>query len=141
MVARERVSLDPSACFSCRSSNWFTGCSGRFHFFQLEMMGTEEAIYSIFLRYMYYQNTNLGTARHLYVVCIYGAICLPIQKYFSPDRAVFSPKNKILILFYAVSRFMQKNSRFRGKIARYNVLKIKFVDISHHRYKLRRDIE
>ncbi len=82
-----------------------------------------------------------GSARHLHVVCIYGAICLQIQKYFSPDRAVFSPKNKILILFYAVSRFMQKMSSFRGKIARYDVLKIKFVDISHHRYKLRRDIE
>ncbi len=49
-----------------------------------------------------------GSARHLYVVCIYGAICLQIQKYFPPDRAVFSPKNKILILFYVVSRFMQK---------------------------------
>jgi hypothetical protein len=83
----------------------------------------------------------LGSARHLYVVCIYGAICLQIQKYFSPDRAVFSQKNEILILFYVVSRFMQKNSIFHGKIARYDVLKIKFVDISHRRYKLRRDIE
>jgi hypothetical protein len=36
---------------------------------------------------------------------------------------------------------LQKNSIFHGKTARYDVLKIKFVDISHHRYKLRRDIE
>jgi hypothetical protein len=36
---------------------------------------------------------------------------------------------------------MQKNLRFHGEIARYDVLKIKFVDISHRRYKLRRDIE
>jgi hypothetical protein len=34
-----------------------------------------------------------------------------------------------------------KISRFHGKEARYDVLKIKFVDISHCRYKLRRDIE
>jgi hypothetical protein len=66
-----------------------------------------------------------GSARHLYVVCI----------------VVFSPKYLILILFYVVSIFMPKNSRFHGKIARYDVLKIKFVDISHRRYKLRRDIE
>ncbi len=85
--------------------------------------------------------TERGSARHLYVVCIYGAICLQIQKYFSPDRAVFSPKNKIMILFYVVSRFKQKFSIFRGKIARYEILKIKFVDISLRRYKLRRDIE
>ncbi len=86
-------------------------------------------------------NTERGSARHLYVVCVYGAICLQIQKYFSPDPAVLSQKNKILILFYVVSRFMQKFSLFHGKIARYDVLKIKFVDISHRRYKLHRDIE
>jgi hypothetical protein len=40
-----------------------------------------------------------------------------------------------------VSRFMRKNWRFRDKIVRYDALKIKFVDISHRRYKLRRDIE
>jgi hypothetical protein len=40
-----------------------------------------------------------------------------------------------------VSRFMQKISRFHGEIARYDVIKIQFVDISHRRYKLRRDIE
>ncbi len=81
------------------------------------------------------------SARHLYVVCIYGAICLQIQKYFSPDPTIFSQKSKILILLYVVSKLKQKNSRFRGKTARYYVLKFKFVDISHHRYKLRRDIE
>jgi hypothetical protein len=81
-----------------------------------------------------------GSARYLYVVCIYGAICLKIQKYFSPDRAVFSLKYLILILFYVVSRFMQKNSRFHGKIARYDVLKMKIVDISHRRYKPKKDI-
>jgi hypothetical protein len=86
-------------------------------------------------------NSLSGSARHLYVVCIYGAICLQIQNYFPLDPAVFSPKNVILILFYVVSRFMKKNWRFRGKIVRYDALKIKFVDISHRRYKLRRDIE
>jgi hypothetical protein len=58
---------------------------------------------------------QMGSARHLYVVCFYGAICLQIQKYFPPDRAVFSPKNKILILFYVVSRFMQKTQDFMAK--------------------------
>ncbi len=83
----------------------------------------------------------MGSARHLYVVYIYGAICLQIQKYFPPDRAVFLPKKVILILWYVVSRFMKKISRFHGKIARRDVLKIKFVDISHRGYKLRRNIE
>jgi hypothetical protein len=64
-------------------------------------------------------------------------ICLQIQKYFPPDPAIFSPKNKIFILLYIVSRFMQNISIFHGKTARYDVLKIKFEDISHHRYKLR----
>jgi hypothetical protein len=58
-----------------------------------------------------------GSARHLYVVCIYGAICLQIQKCFPPDRAVFSPKNVILIRLYVVSRFMKKKSRYHGKVA------------------------
>ncbi len=49
-----------------------------------------------------------GSARHLYVVCVYGTICLQIQNYFPPDPAVFSPKNVILILFYGESRFMKK---------------------------------
>ncbi len=31
-------------------------------------------------------------------------------------------------------------SIYHGKTARYDVLKIKFVDISHHRYKLRIEI-
>jgi hypothetical protein len=62
-------------------------------------------------------------------------------KIFFSRSCCFSPKNKILILFYVVSRFMQKFSIFHGKIARYDVLKIKFLDISHRRYKLRRDIE
>ncbi len=83
----------------------------------------------------------MGSARHLYVVCIYGAICLQIQKYFPPVTAIFSPKNKILILLYIVYRCMQKIAIFHGKTGRYDVLKIKFVDISHHRYKLRRNIE
>jgi hypothetical protein len=82
-----------------------------------------------------------GSARHLYVVCIYGAICLQIQKYFPPDPAIFPPKNKIFILLYIVYRFIQNISIFHGITARYDVLKIKFVDISHHRYKLRTKIE
>ncbi len=36
---------------------------------------------------------------------------------------------------------MQKISIFHGKTGRNDVLEIKFVDISHHRYKIRRDIE
>ncbi len=36
-----------------------------------------------------------------------------------------------------MSKLMQKNSRFNGKTGRYYDLKIKFEDISHHRYKLR----
>jgi hypothetical protein len=83
----------------------------------------------------------LGSARHLYEVCIYGAICLQIQKYFPLDPAIFSQKNKILNLLYIVYRFMQKISIFHGKTARFNGIEIKFVDLSHHRYKLRRDIE
>jgi hypothetical protein len=83
----------------------------------------------------------MGSARHLYVVCIYGAICLQIQKYFPPDPAIFSPKNKMFILLYIVYRFMLNISIFHGKTGRYDVLKIKFVDISNQRYKLRRDIE
>jgi hypothetical protein len=53
----------------------------------------------------------------------------------------FTQKNKILILLYIVYKFMKNISIFRGKTARYDVLKIKFEDISHHRYKLHRDIE
>ncbi len=83
----------------------------------------------------------LGSARHLYVVRIYGAICLLIQKYFPSDPSIFSTKNKTLILLYIAYRFMQNISIFHGKTARYDVLKIKCVDISHHRYILRRDIE
>jgi hypothetical protein len=44
----------------------------------------------------------VGSARHLYVVCIDGAICLQIQKKFAPDPAIFSSKNKILILLYCI---------------------------------------
>ena len=82
-----------------------------------------------------------GSARHLYVVCIYGAICRQITKKFPPDSAIFSPESKISILLYVVSKLMQKISGFNGKTGRYYDMKIKFVDISHHRYKLRRDIE
>ncbi len=59
---------------------------------------------------------------------------------FPPDPAFFKPRSKILILLYVVSKLMQKISGFHSKTARYYVLKIKFVDISHNRYKLRRDI-
>jgi hypothetical protein len=62
-------------------------------------------------------------------------------KKFVPDPAIFSPVSKISILLYAVAKLMQKFSRFNGKTARYYVLKIKFAVISHHRYKLHRDIE
>jgi hypothetical protein len=102
---------------------------------------TPENIKSYCTRKGFGECLSVGSARHLYVVCIYGAICLQIKKYFPPDRAVFSPTNLILILFYVVSRFMEKISRFPVKIARYDVLNKKFVDISHRRYKLRRDIE
>jgi hypothetical protein len=45
-----------------------------------------------------------GSARHLYVVCIYGAICLQIQKYFPSDPAIFDTQKNILILLYIVYR-------------------------------------
>jgi hypothetical protein len=80
-----------------------------------------------------------GSARHLYIVCIYGAICLQIKIKIPPDPAIFSPESKISILLYVVPKLMQINSRFNGKTGRYYDLKIKFVDILHHRYKLRRD--
>jgi hypothetical protein len=38
-------------------------------------------------------------------------------------------KNKILLLLYIVYRFMKKISIFHGKTARYDDLKIKFIDI------------
>jgi hypothetical protein len=53
---------------------------------------------------------------------------------------LFSSRSKILILLYVVLKLMQKMSKFHGKTAGYDVLKIKFVDISHHRYKLGRYI-
>ncbi len=56
-----------------------------------------------------------GSARHLYVVCIYGAICLQIQKTFPPDPAFFSSRSKTLILLYVVSKLMQKKSKFMAK--------------------------
>ncbi len=49
-----------------------------------------------------------GSARHIYVVCIYGAIYLQIQKYFPPDAAFFSSRSKILILLSVVSKLMPK---------------------------------
>ncbi len=65
-------------------------------------------------------NKNMKDKKSLYLQ--YGVKCLQIQKYFPPDRAVFfSPKNVILNLFYVVSRFMKKISRFHGKIERYDV--------------------
>jgi hypothetical protein len=64
-----------------------------------------------------------------------------VYKKIPLDPAIFSSESKISILLYVVSKFMQKISRFYGKTGRYYDLKIKFVDISHHRYKLRRDIE
>jgi hypothetical protein len=56
-------------------------------------------------------------------------------KLFSSRSCYFSPKNKILI-YSIVYRFMHKSSTFHGKTARYDVSKLKFVDISHPRYKL-----
>jgi hypothetical protein len=54
-------------------------------------------------------------------------------KIFSSRSCFFSSRSKILILLYVVSKLMQKIPRFHGKTARYDVLKIKFEDISHHR--------
>jgi hypothetical protein len=77
------------------------------------------------------------------LVCIYGAICLQIQKYFSPDPAIFSQRSNILLLLYVVSKLKQIKFKISGQNSKiqYYVFKIKFVDISHHRCKLRRDIE
>jgi hypothetical protein len=66
----------------------------------------------------------MGSARHIYVVCIYGAICLQIQKYFPPDPAICSQKKNINSTLYCI-HLMQKMSTFHGKTARYDVLKIK----------------
>ncbi len=60
------------------------------------------------------------------------------KKYFPPDPAIFSQKKKHL--FYSIL-YTDLYKIFHGKTARYDVFKIKFVDISHHRQKLRRDIE
>ncbi len=43
---------------------------------------------------------------------------------------LFFHQNVILIILYIVYRFMQKISTFHGKTARYDVLKIKLVDIA-----------
>jgi hypothetical protein len=84
----------------------------------------------------------MGSARHLYVVCIYGVICLQIQIYFPLDPAIFSPRSKTLILLYVVSKHKQKKFNISWQNSKRLCLKkYKFVDISHHRYKLRRDIE
>ncbi len=56
-----------------------------------------------------------GSARHLYVVCIYGGICLQIQKTFPPDPAFFLSRSKTLILLYVVCKLMQKNQNFMAK--------------------------
>ncbi len=68
-----------------------------------------------------YLTVLTGSARHLYVVCIYGAICLHIFQKVAMDPAIFSPRSKILVLLYIVSKLMEKNSRFHGKIARYYI--------------------
>jgi hypothetical protein len=74
--------------------------------------------------------------RSLYLRC---DISTNPEKY-PPGPAIFSPRSKIIILFYVVSKLKHKMSRFHRKTASFYVLKIKFVDISHHRSKPRRDI-
>jgi hypothetical protein len=69
-------------------------------------------------------------------------IHLKIKNKILQDPAIFSTETKILNLLYVVFIFLcKKKSRFHGKTARYYVLKIKLVDILHHRYKLQRDNE
>jgi hypothetical protein len=46
-----------------------------------------------------------GSARHLYVVGIYSAICLQIKKFCSRS-CNFSPGSKISILLYDVAKLM-----------------------------------
>jgi hypothetical protein len=52
--------------------------------------------------------------------------------YLAPRSCFFTPGSKISILLYVVDKIMQKVTRFNGKTARYYVLKMKFVDKSHH---------
>jgi hypothetical protein len=52
------------------------------------------SVYSRFPVKLCQRGITAGSARHLYVVCIYRAICLQIQKYFPPDPAIFSPEMK-----------------------------------------------
>ncbi len=84
-----------------------------------------------------YLRVQAESVRHLYVVCFYGAIFL--QKKCS-RLCIFSPGSKISILLYVVAKLMQKFSRYNGKKAKYYVIEIKLIDISHRRHKLRRDI-
>jgi hypothetical protein len=75
-----------------------------------------------------------GSVRHLYVVCIYGAICL--QKKFLQILLFFHQKVKYKFYFMLCPNLCKKIPRFNGKTGRYYDMKIKFVDISHNRYKL-----
>ncbi len=62
-------------------------------------------------------------------------------KLFSSRSCFFFNKKFNIDSILCFVQIYGKISIFHGKIARYEVLKIKFVDISHRRYKLRRDIE
>ncbi len=62
-------------------------------------------------------------------------------KLFSSKSCCFFFKKCNIDSILCCVQIYEKNSRFHGKTARYGVLKIQFVDISHRRYKLRRDIE
>jgi hypothetical protein len=88
-------------------------------FLGLKCQSLEILKLSFFLENSRFKSCNVfekrGSARHLYVVYIYGAICQQTQNYFPPDPAVFSPKNVIVILFYVVSRFMKKVEDFMAK--------------------------
>jgi hypothetical protein len=83
-----------------------------------------------------------GSVRHLYVVCIYGEICIQIQKYFPPDRAVFSPKKcdidsivccvQIYEKYFKISWQSSKIWCFKNKICRHicSTVDTNYVEIS-----------
>jgi hypothetical protein len=108
---------------------------------ETNILNTFLHIFSLFLADFVFSCRKGVCSTSLYVVCIYGAICIQIQKYFPPDRVVFSPTNKILILFYVVFKFMRK--KIQDFMAKRQEMMFKkfFGDISHRTYKLRRDIE
>jgi hypothetical protein len=60
------------------------------------------------------QETQTGPARHLYVICVYGAIGLQTSKICARDPAIFWKGTYILIVIYVVFKFILKFVRFKS---------------------------